>query len=166
MTDSLQQDEGHTTESPDHAGVAFHPPVLLLGLIVLGFGARWLVPAEFLPGTWAVSAGPILVVSSLALFVWAILAMRSGGGSIPTGEPTDSIVIAGPYRLTRNPIYLGMMGLLLGIGVWANSLWFVAFVPIGIAFFNWGVISREERYLERKFGDAYLGYKRRVRRWC
>ncbi len=91
--------------------------------------------------------------------------MRSVGASIPTSKSTDVIVVRGPYRFSRNPIYLAMVFLQLGIGVWANSLWFFVLAVICVPLFAWGVISREERYLERKFGDGYLTYKARVRRW-
>ena len=149
----------------DNAEVEFHPPLLLLGSIGLGFAPRWLVPAEFLPLEWTVG-GPILVAASLGLFFWAASAMRRGGASIPTGEPTNALVLSGPYRFSRNPIYLSMICLLLGIGIWANSLWFLGLAAIAVAALNWGVISREEHYLERKIGEEYLAYKGRVRRWC
>ena len=71
----------------------------------------------------------------------------------------------GPYRFSRNPIYLSMILLHLGAGVWTKSLWFFVLAVLSVALLAWGVISREERYLERKFGDAYLSYKSRVRRW-
>ena len=91
--------------------------------------------------------------------------MRREGASIPTGEPTDSIVARGPYRLSRNPIYLSMVILLLGIGVWVNCGWFLVLAVLAAVLLNSGVILPEERYLESKFGDTYLTYKRQVRRW-
>ena len=91
--------------------------------------------------------------------------MRAGGASIPTGEPTDVIVQDGPYRFSRNPIYLAMVLSLAGIGVWVNSLWFVVLAIVTAALLSWGAISREEAYLLRKFGDRYLAYKASVRRW-
>ncbi len=153
------------SEHPDKAAVAFHPPVLLLSFIGLGFAGRWLFSAEFLPQAWASSIGLPAVVIPLALFVWAVIAMRREGASIPTGEPTDSIVARGPYRLSRNPIYLSMVMLLLGIGVWVNSGWFLVLAVLAAVLLNTGVILPEERYLESKFGDTYLTYKRQVRRW-
>jgi len=154
-----------TEELPDHAGVAFHPPFFLLGCLIAGSVLRWLIPLPFLPRGLALALGPVVTVLAFALSVWAFRTMQAGGGSVPTGEPTDVIVETGPYRRTRNPIYLGMLLLQLGIAIWANSLWFVlvaiVFVPVMVR----GVISREERYLERKFGDDYRAYCGRVRRW-
>ncbi len=74
-------------------------------------------------------------------------------------------MLRGPYRFSRNPIYLAMVLLQLGFGVWANSLWFFALAILSALLLAWGVILREERYLEHKFGDGYVAYRTRVRRW-
>ena len=154
------------TPPPDHAGVAFHPPILLAASIVLGFLLRWAVsPFEFLLRGAGAPAGPILVAASFGLFFWSVHTMRKGGGSIPTGTATEAIVSRGPYRVSRNPIYLSMLGLQVGLGVWANSFWFLMLAGVGLILLDWGVVSREERYLERKFGDEYRDYKARVGRW-
>lgn len=149
----------------DHAEVAFHPPLLLVVCLVAGFLARWLVPASFLPRPLASWGGPILTAASIGLFAWAVTAMLRGGGSIPTDEPTEAIVERGPYRLTRNPIYLSMVLLQVGVAVWANSPWFLALAALSAWLLWWGVISREEGYLQRKFGDEYTAYRASVRRW-
>jgi protein-S-isoprenylcysteine O-methyltransferase Ste14 len=151
--------------APDHAGVAFHPPLLLGICLLSGFVLRWLAPATFLAASVATLAGPIITAVSLGLFAWAAVSMRGGGGSIPTGEPTDAIVARGPYGFTRNPIYLAMLLLQVGVGLWANSLWFIGLAAVSAALLSWGVIAREERYLEGKFGSEYSDYRARVRRW-
>ena len=79
-------------EPPDHAGVAFHPPLLLGLAFVVGFVARWLVPLAFLPSELSTFAGPVSTAGSFALFFWAAYTMHTGKASIPTGEPTDAIV--------------------------------------------------------------------------
>ncbi len=158
--------EDDPSSHPDHAEVAFHPPLLLLGAIALGFAARWLALAEFLPKIVALTVGRTLTTAAFGVFLWAALTMHRGGASIPTGQPTDFIVAGGPYRFSRNPIYLGMVLLQVGIGVWANSLWFIGLAALSVVLLTWGVISREERYLARKFGEPYLAYKESVRRWC
>ena len=152
-------------ELPDHAGVAFPPPVMLISLLIAGFGLRYFIPAVFLPDQIAMAVGPTAVALSLTFFSWAVVTMRRGGGSIPTGEPTDVILSHGPYRFSRNPIYVAMIALLMGTGIWANSLWFVGFAVLAVILLSWGVISREEAYLERKFGDQYSDYKSKVRQW-
>ncbi len=157
--------EALETQVPDHAGVAFHPPILLAAALLLGFGARWLTPLRFLPDVVAVPLGPVVVATSFGWFVWAVVTMRRAGASIPTSEPTEAIVMRGPYALSRNPIYVAMLALQVGVGIWANSGWFLGLAAASVGLLWWGVVSREERYLEGKFGNAYLQYKARVRRW-
>ncbi len=152
---------------PDHAGVAFHPPLMLGILLAVGFGLRALVPLPIplLPEGIASIGGPTIVVVALVLAIWAARTMRAGGASIPTNEPTDAIVSAGPYKFSRNPIYLAMVMLLVGIGVWTNSLWLIGMAVLDAILLSGGVISREEAYLRRKFGAEYSAYAERVRRW-
>jgi len=109
--------------------------------------------------------GPIVTMGSLGLFFWAVYTMRSRGASIPTNDPTAVIVVRGPFRFSRNPIYLAMLLLQIGVGIWANSFWFFGLAALFVILLWRGVISREERYLENKFGAEYLSYKACVRRW-
>ena len=153
------------SKNADNAGVAFRPPVLLAVIIALAFVARWAFPLSFLPPRLSATAGPIIVAASFVLFFASVYTMRRGGGSVPTGEPTDAIVRQGPYRFSRNPIYLSMLFLQMGLGVWTNSAGFFALACAFLVLLTWGVISREERYLERKFGSGYMSYKSRIRRW-
>ena len=157
--------EGQRAEPADHAGVAFFPPLLLALALLVGFGARWIVSVEWVPGALAVFVGPAVTAVSLGLFLWAVYTMRAGDASIPTNEPTDAIVTRGAFRFSRNPIYVSMLLLQVGVGIWANSLWFLGLAAISAMLLSWGVISREEQYLERKFGTDYLAYKALVRRW-
>jgi protein-S-isoprenylcysteine O-methyltransferase Ste14 len=134
-------------------------------MLVAGFLAHWLIPLHFLDPALSTPIGVLITAASFGLFFWAVYTMRKGNASIPTGEPTDAIVARGPFRFSRNPIYLSMVLLQVGIGIWVNSLWFVGLAVIAAVLLWRGVISREERYLERKFGAQYLSYKGRVRRW-
>ncbi len=154
-----------TVDLPDRADVAFHPPILLGLSIVVGFVVRWIAPANFLPGQVSAVLGPILTAASFVPFFWAAYTMHRGEASIPTNEATNNIVVGGPFQFSRNPIYLAMLLLLLSISIWANSLWFIGFAALAAWLLSWGVISREEQYLERKFGEEYTTYKARVRRW-
>ena len=149
----------------DHAGVAFHPPLLLVASLGVGFLLRWLAPLPVLTSKVFVMSGPAIVVLSFGIFFWAASTVLRGHASIPTNKPTDAIVAGGPFRFSRNPIYLSMILLHIGVGAWTKSLWFFVLAAISVALLTWGVILREERYLERKFGDEYLSYKSRVRRW-
>jgi protein-S-isoprenylcysteine O-methyltransferase Ste14 len=115
-----------------------------------------------LPARWL---GATVFALALALVAWAIATMTRAGSNVPTSLPTTTIVEIGPYRFTRNPIYLGMLLGLIGLAIATNSLWLlIALVPFAFVI-RYGVVAREEAYLERKFGDAYRRYCARVRRW-
>ena len=90
--------------------------------------------------------------------------LRAGADPHPY-EPTTAIVTTGPYAVTRNPMYVFATVVYVGIAFVVNTLWPIALLPVGIALLYYGVIAREERYMEKVFGDEYLKYKARVRRW-
>ncbi len=150
---------------PDHAEVAFHPPVLLGLALVLGCVLRWLAPLRWLPSSLAQWLGPLCTTLAFVFFFWAVFSMLRERVSIPTHTPTAALVWRGPYRFSRNPIYLAMVALQVSVGVWANSLWFLGLAAVSAILLQWGVIAREERYLTRKFGEDYTAYTARVRRW-
>ena len=107
----------------------------------------------------------MVIVLALALFAWAIVTMTRAGSNVPTNLPTTIIVESGPYRFTRNPIYLCMFLGLIGLAIAFDNLWLLmTLVPFALVI-RFGVVAREEGYLERKFGDVYRGYRSRVRRW-
>ena len=147
------------------AGVVARPPRILLGFILVGVALDLLWPRPFLPGWPQYAGGGGLVALGLALFVWACLTMRRAGTNIPTSRPTIRIVRHGPFRLSRNPIYLSMAMVFLGTAAMVDGAWLFALFPIWAVLMEWGVIRREERYLAARFGDDYLSYRRTVRRW-
>jgi len=153
------------SDPTDHAGVVFHPPVLLAVLIAAGFVLRWAAPMQVVPLSVSRTLGPFLTAASFGLAGWAAVTFRKRGTSVPTYTPTDAIVSTGPYRLSRNPIYVSMALLLVGLGVWTNSGWFWLLAVISVLLLTFGVIVREERYLARKFGHEFDEYRSRVRRW-
>jgi protein-S-isoprenylcysteine O-methyltransferase Ste14 len=153
-------------DTADTAHVIIRPP-LAWGLAVMaGLALDWLVPWPFLPaGLLAGWLGTMVVVLALALFAWAIVTVTRAGSNVPTYLPTISIVESGPYRFTRNPIYLSMVLGLIGLAIAFDTLWLLMMlVPFALVI-RYGVVAREEAYLERKFGDVYRGYRSRVRRW-
>jgi len=153
-------------DTADTAHVVIRPP-LAWGLAVLaGLALDWLVPLRFLPDDLPASwLGAIVFVLALALFAWAIATMARTGTNVPTNRPTTAIVESGPYRFTRNPIYLGMFLGLIGLAVSFDNLWLLLMlVPFALVI-RYGVVAREEAYLDRKFGEVYRGYRSRVRRW-
>ena len=140
------------------------PPFVYLVAIALGVGLQLLVPAPFFPQAFNAGLGAVLVVLAIALFVASVGKFRAAGTAVPANRPTTAIVRTGPYRFSRNPIYLAFSILQLGIAIWVNSLWLLATLVAAVALIHI-VIGREERYLERKFGGEYLAYKASVRRW-
>ncbi|MEM7344336.1 MAG: isoprenylcysteine carboxylmethyltransferase family protein [Chloroflexota bacterium] len=155
----------NTDKQSDSANVAFMPPVLLIILLIVGFVGRFIIPLDFLPRLITIIVGPIVTLASLGLFFWATRTMSEVDTAINPNDTTTTIMVKGPFKFSRNPIYLGMLLLLLGVGIWTNTLWFFGLAVLFVILLQWGVISREERYLANKFGDEYLSYKAQVRRW-
>jgi protein-S-isoprenylcysteine O-methyltransferase Ste14 len=154
------------SDEADTAKVLVRPPIAWLVAVLAGFALDWLRPLPFvpaaLPAHWP---GAIVFALALALFAWAVATMIRAGSNVPTSKPTTTIVESGPYRLTRNPIYLAMVLALLGLAIAFNSLWLLLALAIFAPVIRYGVIAREEAYLERKFGEVYRVYRGRVRRW-
>lgn len=141
------------------------PPLLYVVSIALGAMLQFAVPLRFVPGTVNVALGACLVVLAIAVFTSSVAKFRAAGTPVPARRPTTAIVRTGPYRISRNPIYLAFSVLQLGIAIWANSLWLLATLVVAVSVINFMVIPREERYLEHKFGAEYRHYKADVRRW-
>src|SRR6059036_2108016 len=141
------------------------PPLVYLISLVTGALTRLATPFPFLPGMLAVPLGAPLVVVAIALFAYSVTTFRAAGTPVPARKPTTMIVRTGPYRFSRNPIYLAFSLLQLGISIWINSVWLLATLAGAVALIHYVVIRREEQYLERRFGAQYLEYKASVRRW-
>ncbi len=154
------------TDMADTAQVAVRPPIAWGIAVLAGLALNWLMPLPFMPP--AVSAGwtgGAVFAAALALLAWAITTITRAGSNVPTNMPTKTIVDTGPYRFTRNPIYLAMFLGLVGLAMAFNSLWLLAVLAPFALVIRYGVVAREEAYLERKFDDAYRRYRSRVRRW-
>ena len=152
-------------DKPDTPGVVAPPPLIFLAGLAVGFGLEALLPGASLPGAVRWVLGGVLVVAGLALLASFNTSFSRKGTAVEPWKPTTAIVTGGPYRLTRNPAYLGMALVYVGIALLAEALWVLAPLPVVLAVIDRGVIAREERYLEREFGREYLDYKGTVRRW-
>jgi protein-S-isoprenylcysteine O-methyltransferase Ste14 len=157
-----------TMSDTSTAGVIARPPVLFLAAGLLGHAADHLQPVAFpIPAGDAIHriSGGLLILIGLAIGVSGIRDFSSAGTPVPTNQPTRALVTDGMHGWSRNPIYLGMFLIYGGIGIAAQSVWMLILaVPLAITI-RYGVIAREEAYLEQRFGEAYLDYKARVRRW-
>jgi protein-S-isoprenylcysteine O-methyltransferase Ste14 len=153
-------------DTPETAQVLIRPPLAWALAVLAGLVLDWLEPLPFLPEDWPAGlVGAVVFVLALVLALWAIDTMTRAGTNVPTNRPTTAIVDGGPYRFTRNPIYMGMFGGLIGLGIAFDNPWLLAMLAPFALVIRYGVVAREEAYLERTFGDAYRGYRRRVRRW-
>jgi protein-S-isoprenylcysteine O-methyltransferase Ste14 len=150
----------------DSANVVIRPPIAWAVAVLAGLALNQLMPLPFVPAVEpAGCVGAMVFALALALLAWAIATITRAGSNVPTNRPTTTIVETGPYRFTRNPIYLSMMLGLIGLAIALNSLWLLlTLIPFALVI-RYGVIAREEAYLERKFGDVYSRYRARVRRW-
>jgi protein-S-isoprenylcysteine O-methyltransferase Ste14 len=152
-------------DAQETAGVIAPPPLIVLGGLALAITANWLYPIPWTTFRFRPSIGALLVVAAVVLMMASIRELRAADTPVQTRQPTRAIISTGPYRFSRNPVYLSFAILQLGIAVWTGSAWFLVSLVLTMLVITMGVIMREERYLERKFGDIYIGYKRKVRRW-
>jgi protein-S-isoprenylcysteine O-methyltransferase Ste14 len=145
-------------------GVIAFPPLIYAGPLALGLLQNAVIPVRFLPPsvTWL---GLPLIGSGLVVGAAAVRTMRRSGTNVNPSEPATALVTNGPFRFSRNPIYLAFTLLYSGVAILANALWVALPLPIILVVIQRGVIEREERYLERRFGTAYRQYKDSVRRW-
>jgi protein-S-isoprenylcysteine O-methyltransferase Ste14 len=149
----------------DAPGVIAPPPLIYLAGLGIGFGLDALLPSASLPGWLAWSLGSVLLLGGFALAVSFVRAFRRAGTPVNPGESATTLVTTGPYRLTRNPGYLGMTLGYAGIAVMSDALWVLVPLVPTLLLIDRGVIRREERHLERSFGEQYTRYRARTRRW-
>jgi protein-S-isoprenylcysteine O-methyltransferase Ste14 len=107
----------------------------------------------------------VLISAGFGLLGWAITSFRRAGTNVPTNRPALALVVTGPYRFSRNPIYVGGTLAYLGLALAVDGVWLAALLAPFLLILRYGVIAREERYLEAKFGAAYRAYTQNVRRW-
>jgi protein-S-isoprenylcysteine O-methyltransferase Ste14 len=145
-------------------GIA-RPPLVYLGSIALGVILHFAWPISLLPRGVSPRFGALMIMLAIGLFLFAVRTFRAAGTPVPGNRPTTTIVRTGPYRFSRNPIYLAFSLFQLGIALWVNSLWLVVTLLPAVAVMALVVIPKEERYLEARFPSEYPPYKTSVRRW-
>jgi len=150
----------------DGANVWFPPPALYAGAVLLGIALQWLWALGFVRGsTLRIVLGAALISAGVALLVGAFSVFRRIGQHPDPRKPTPIIARDGPYRLTRNPMYVGLSLIQLGLGIALENAWIVMLLVPVVILIHYGAILPEERYLERKFADEYTSFKASVRRW-
>ena len=155
-------------ELQDIPGVIAPPPLIYAIPLLLGLILHVLFPVHlvrYLPHVVRGFLGGSLLGFALTFITIAFRTMKGANTNVDPRQPTTSLVIEGPFQITRNPLYFSMTLFYTGITILVNTLWTALLLPIILIAMRKGVIDREERYLERKFGEQYLRYKAKVRRW-
>jgi protein-S-isoprenylcysteine O-methyltransferase Ste14 len=162
--EAARQTNSKPTNGGPNPGL-LRPPIIFLCAILLGIALSRAWPLHFISPSVR-SLGPIVTACAVVLFVLSYREFRRAGTSVQGSKCSTVIVRTGPYRFSRNPIYLAFILLVLGLSVWLNNLWLLVTLVPPVAIIALVVIPREERFLERNLPDQYASYKSAVRRWC
>lgn len=152
-------------EKPDHPDIIALPPLIFLGFVVVSSLLHFRFPLR-VTGYWvSLSLGIGAALAAGFLATWAKRVMKEAGTNVRPDKPTMTIVRGGPFRFTRNPLYLSLCLLQLALGFILDGWIPLLCTPLLLLVLHFGVVLREEEYLEAKFGESYLALKRQVRRW-
>jgi protein-S-isoprenylcysteine O-methyltransferase Ste14 len=149
----------------DIPGVIAPPPLIYLGGLAIGFLLEAVLPGGSFPDHLGDILGGVLMALGAGLLAWFVSSFRKADTPLPPYEPTTALVTDGPYRVSRNPAYLGFALVYAAVALLADAPWVLAPLPVVLALIQRGVIVREERYLERLFGQDYRDFRARTRRW-
>ena len=147
------------------AGVIAPPPLIYLAGLVIGLLLPHPVPGPIFPRGPSAGVGAVLIATAVGISWWGVRDMRRAGTAVNPRIASSALVTTGPFAFSRNPLYVSLTLCYLGIAIAAQSLWALVLLPVILVVVQFGVIHREERYLEKRFGAEYLRYKARVRRW-
>ena len=149
----------------DNAGVRTPPPLIYAVLFGLGLLLHQIVPITFPPNMPARVAALICLGCGVLLAIWSNVLFRRAHTSLVPIKPSTALVVRGPYRMTRNPMYLGLLCVYIAAALWFGVVWALILVPLVVLAVQRLAIAKEERYLEQKFGQVYREYRMHVRRW-
>jgi protein-S-isoprenylcysteine O-methyltransferase Ste14 len=141
------------------------PPVAVGTPLALGLLASWVFGDPLSTGGVTTGLGWLLVIAFVGWNGWALLTMAHHRTGLLPGSATVTIISTGPFSLSRNPLYVGLLALSAGLSLLAGSLWALLLLPVEWALLRWGAVLPEERYLTATFATSYVEYTRRVRRW-
>ena len=152
-------------QKTNHASVVVNPFVIYLGLAIVAILLQKILPLSFMSEISARVLGVSLLILNLGFGLPALRGMLQAKTSPNPNRPTTSLVLSGVYRLTRNPMYVGLTLVFAGLLIYFQVSWGLLFVPLVVWLITNWVIVPEEKYLGEKFGEEYLQYKSKVRRW-
>ena len=151
--------------SSDAPNVKIVPPLVYLAGLAVGFLANVWMPIKFIPDLLAWALGGSLIACGAVLTGSALLKFKGVGTTVRPDRPASTLVIAGPYKITRNPMYLGLALVYLGIAIVGQSVWALILLPVILTVIQRRAIEPEEAFLKRRFGADYITYMTKVRRW-
>jgi len=152
-------------ESRDNPGVIAPPPLVYGGAFLIALFLHWMWPLPIFYQVSALWPGVALIVLGLGLAMWGGRTLQSAGTNVNPYRPSTAIVDSGPYRFTRNPLYVSLTVMYLGLTLAFDTWWGIVLLIPALLVMHLGVIRREELYLEKKFGDDYRRYRDKVRRY-
>jgi protein-S-isoprenylcysteine O-methyltransferase Ste14 len=161
----MNEEISENQQTADNPGVIAFPPALYAGTLAIGLGISSLVPVSFLPRLVSLPIAVLALIGAGWLSTSAFRTMTRAQTAVDPSKPTTAIVSDGVFRFSRNPLYLSMTLLYIGISLLFSAFWALLLLLPLLVVMQIGVIAREEQYLERKFGSTYLNYKAQVRRW-
>jgi protein-S-isoprenylcysteine O-methyltransferase Ste14 len=146
-------------------GIRLHPPIIYAISILSGIGLNNHWPQDMPYDINGYAWGGILIALAIAIAAWSLLHFHKAGTDVRPDKPDSSLITSGPFRFTRNPLYIVLTLTQITAALWLDNLWILLLVIPSVVVITFYAIAREERYLERLFGQDYLDYKKRVRRW-
>lgn len=150
---------------PSGTGIRVFPPLVFALAVGAAFGAHRLIPLSAISDGMQLWVGSILIIAGLVLAGAAVLQFRAHKTTIHVGHSASALMTSGPFKFSRNPVYVALMAISLGICVAFDRMWIIPFLALAILYLQRHVIDLEEAFLEAKFGDDYRTYKSKVRRW-
>ncbi len=161
----MKKGDGMDSGDRPGPGISVPPPVIYLVALLVGLGLDHLWPTAPFSARWGYVAGAVLIILPILIMPPVLIRFRRAGTPFDVRKTASALITDGPYRFSRNPSYVSLTLLYVGLGVVLNTVWVLLLVIPVLLIMHFGVVLREERHLEARFGEEYVRYKSAVRRW-